>query len=274
MTTRAGDILSRAGGEFSPIEAGYLLGYTLGRSREFLLAHPEHPLKLGSRIRWEWVKWRRRRGVPAAYITGEKEFYALSFAVNRGTLIPRPETELLVDEVVRRRPGTVLDLGTGSGCIAVSVAVHLSDCLVTATDVSRAALRVARRNAVHHAVSDRIDFLRCSFFDGMHPYGYDVIVSNPPYVRVGDVERLDPGVAAFEPPLALYGGSDGLASYRSILNSGRNFLSSRGVMVLEISPELSAAVQELSWREGWGIEEVKGDLTGAERMLVLAPLQS
>jgi release factor glutamine methyltransferase len=268
---RIADALREGSCDLSPVDLYYLLGFILDKDRSFVLSHPEFRLSLRQRIRWRRVKRRRVRGVPAAYLTGEREFYGLSLHVNRHTLIPRPETELLVDEVIRRNPVSVLDLGTGSGCIAVALAVHLDHCMITAVDISRRALAVARRNARHVAPHRPIDFVHSDFFSRIDDCRYEVVVSNPPYVREGDVEGLDPSVAAFEPHRALYAGPDGLRAYRRILAEGKNVLNPRGVLVVEISPELSGTVQELAEREGYTKLKIERDLSGMERMMVLTP---
>jgi release factor glutamine methyltransferase len=208
--------------------------------------------------------------VPAAYLTGEKEFYGLCFRVNRHCLIPRPETELIVDEVINRNPAALLDMGTGSGCIALACAHHIPSCTVTAVDISRRALSMARKNAIRLGCMN-ISFLRSDYFSSLPPTRYDVIATNPPYVREGDVKTLSPDVAAYEPGIALYGGGDGLMAYRTILRNARDFLFPGGVLVLEISPELSEAVQRMAEHYAYRMVKLSRDLGGHERMLVLAP---
>jgi release factor glutamine methyltransferase len=251
------------------VDLYYLLSHAVGRSREFILAHPEHRVGLRSFLRWRRMRRRRLRGVPAAYITGEKEFYGLRFKVNRHTLIPRPETELLVDEILRRNPASLLDMGTGCGCIAVAAAYHLPSCSVTAVDVSKRALAVAALNSIS-LLGKRITFFQSDYFSSLRSQQYELIASNPPYVREGDDETLSPEVAAYEPLSALYGGKDGLHAYRIILNNARDFLMPQGVLVLEISPEISQAVQHMAKACGYRIEQIARDLGDHVRMLVLA----
>jgi release factor glutamine methyltransferase len=264
-----GDILTKDGAKLPSVDLYYLLGHAIGKSKEFILAHPEHTVRLRSLIHWERMKRRRLRGVPAAYLTGEKEFYRLPFEVNRHTLIPRPETELVVDEVIRRHPRSMLDMGTGSGCIAVAVAHHLPECSVTAVDISRKALAVAARNSMR-LLNVKISFIQSDYFDALPSDRYDIIASNPPYVREGDVRLLSPEVASHEPALALYGGRDGLHAFRTILGSARDYLMPRGVLVLEISPEISSSVQEMIDRYGYQLEKLAQDLAGHDRMVVLS----
>jgi release factor glutamine methyltransferase len=264
------DILDRNRGKLPAVDLYYLLAHAIGRNREFILAHPEYRLGIGPLCRWRRMKRRRLRGIPAAYLTGEKEFYGLVFKVNRHTLIPRPETELIVDEVVRHKPESLLDLGTGSGCIALAVARHLPLCKITAVDMSKKALVVAALNSSRLGISG-ITFKRSDYFSSLPSQHFDIIASNPPYVREGDVERLSPEVAAHEPSVALYGGRDGLHAYRIILNNARDFLVPGGVLVLEISPEIASALQQLAGFYAYSIDRLARDLSGYERMMVLSP---
>jgi len=263
------DALGEAKGELNPSDLYYLLGYSLRRDRTFLLSHPEYEISHLEWLRWRRMKRRRIKGMPAAYLTGEKEFYGISFHVNRHTLIPRPETELLVDEVIHRHPASVLDMGTGSGCIAVALAMHLPGCRITAVDISRRALAMARRNALRHVGPGQIQFVRSEYFNRIGSARYEVIVANPPYVREGDVEQLEPSVAAYEPGVALYAGRDGLQAYRHILREGSNYLVPGGAIILEIAPDLSTKVQELAREYGYRKEKMERDLSGMVRMIVL-----
>jgi release factor glutamine methyltransferase len=265
-----GDILTKDGTKLPPVDLYYLLGHAIGKSREFIIAHPEYKVRLRPRMCWKRLERRRLRGVPAAYLTGEKEFYGLTFEVNRHTLIPRPETELVVDEIIRRQPRSILDMGTGSGCIAVSVAYNLPECSVTATDISRKALAVAARNGMR-LLNRKISFIRSDYFNALPTYRYEIIASNPPYVREGDVRHLSPEVASHEPYLALYGGREGLHAFRAILGSARDFLMPGGVLILEISPEVSSAVQGMVGRYGFHLDKLAQDLAGHDRMVVLSP---
>lgn len=269
MPVLLGDILARDREKLGAVDLYYLLAHAVGKSREFILAHPEYRVGLRSLIMWRRLKRRSLRGVPAAYLTGEKEFYGLVFRVNRHTLIPRPETELVVDEIIKRSPSSLLDMGTGSGCIAVAAAHHLPSCRVTAVDISRRALSVAARNSMRLR-GKSITFIRSDYFSTLPSGRYEIIASNPPYVREGDVERLSPEVAAYEPSAALYGGKDGLYAYRRILGNARDYLTPAGVLVLEISPEISEAVQYMAKRYGYRIEQLARDLGSHERMIVLA----
>lgn len=200
-----------------------------------------------------WVR-RAAEGEPIAYLVGEKEFYSLPFAVTSAVLIPRPETEVLVQCVIDHcgaenieRP-QLLDVGTGSGCIAVTLATQLPDAIVVATDVSSDALAVAQSNASRHGVSDRIRLIeadRLSLPQGAVPDGgFDIIMSNPPYVPAASLEKLHRSVREYEPHLALSDGGNGLSFYGSIAAEASGLLSSRGVVFVEIDDDRAAPVIE------------------------------
>ncbi|MGQ9614800.1 MAG: peptide chain release factor N(5)-glutamine methyltransferase [Spirochaetota bacterium] len=264
------DIIAEARGIVSHVDIYCLLEYTLKRSKEFIFTYPEYELTPQELKRWRRVIKRRMESEPAAYITGRKEFYSLNFRVNRHTMIPRPETELLVDEVIRRNPETLLDVGTGSGCIAIAVSYHLPECRITAVDISVEALRLAKKNAAELLENNSIRFLRSNIFENLEGEKFDVIVSNPPYVKSDALKELPDEVVLFEPVVALDGGKDGLNSYRNLLKDGWKFLNPGGVMVLEISPELREGVEYLSASKGYRVLGVSKDLYGLDRMIVVS----
>jgi release factor glutamine methyltransferase len=270
LSRQLGDILAYGKARLTPADVYYLITHVTGRSKAFIHTHPEHAIGLFALLKWRRMVRRRCNGVPASYLTGEKEFYGLRFTVNRHCLIPRPETELIVEEVIGRNPSTLLDMGTGSGCIALASACHVPTCRVTAVDISRRALSLARQNAARLGCMN-VTFLRSDYFSSLPSNRYDIIASNPPYVREGDITALSPDVAAYEPGIALYGGSDGLDAYRTILGNARDFLSPGGVLVLEISQELSDSVQHMAGHFAYRVEKRVQDLAGHERMLVLSP---
>lgn len=218
---------------------------------------------------------RRRRREPVAYITGEKEFYGRAFAVTPAVLIPRPETEFVVEEACREWPvdravgaARVLDIGTGSGCLAITLALERTDARVIATDVSEAALEVARLNARRWRVAERVDF-RHGPFDVDLEERCDLIVSNPPYVAEADREALPPDVAAFEPAVALFGGTDGLAVIRPLLGVAARRLTSGGLLIMEIGAGQADAVRALADDlSGWQVLRIRTDLQGHPRVVV------
>jgi release factor glutamine methyltransferase len=219
----------------------------------------------------------RRRGhhEPVAYITGEREFFGRAFRVTPDVLVPRPETEVLVDRalrVLRASPDhgaqRVADLGAGSGCVAVTLAAELPQVSVIATDVSQPALDVARSNAERHAVADRVSFVLTSWADGVDEL--DVVISNPPYVTVAELSTADADVRDFEPPLALLGGDDGLDAYRALAASVQNRVRPAGTVLLEVDTNRVDAVRQVMSAALPDAEATThADLTGRPRILEL-----
>jgi release factor glutamine methyltransferase len=213
---------------------------------------------------------RREAREPVAYIRGLQEFYGRDFAVGRGALIPRPETELLIDEGLAALAGRaaphVLDVGTGSGCLAVTLALERPDATVTATDVSPEALAVARENARRFDVGDRVTFTLTAGVGLGGPY--DLVVSNPPYVPDGDRAGLQPEVRLYEPPTALFAGADGLDAMRAIVPDVRSRLRSGGTFAMEIGIGQGAAAEAIARAAGFTDVVVRADLQGIPRVVV------
>jgi release factor glutamine methyltransferase len=221
-----------------------------------------------------WIG-RRKAGEPMQYITGVAGFRSLKLKVTNAVLIPRPETELLVDaalEVIASRRARVLDLCTGSGCVAVSIAAETAGATVVATDVSAGALTVARENAVINGVADSVEFMEGDLFgalgDGGEEDDFDVIVTNPPYVAEGDMETLQSEVRDYEPRVALAAGSDGLDAIRLIIEGAPSHLKRGGVFLMEIGFAQAEAVRAL-FEESGDFEhlEVFKDYCGIERIV-------
>ncbi len=215
------------------LEAEVLLAHATGLTRTVLLAHPERPLTADERTRYEDLLARRRAGVPLPYLTGRVEFFGLEFTVTPEVLIPRPETETLVERALARAPQTVVDVGTGSGCVAVALAVRLPRARLYATDLSRAALRVAAENARRHGVADRIHFLQADLASPLRG-PVDLVVSNPPYVAEEEWASLPESVREYEPRLALDGGPGGLSVVRRLLADAARLLRPGGALLVEI----------------------------------------
>jgi len=262
------------------MEGEYLLMHVLGCQRKDLLIHPERILTSGEMKRFSEVIERRGRREPSQYILGEVEFRGLLFKVNREVLIPRPETELLVEEAVNSvcsgiKDVTVLDLCTGSGCIAICIAKEIKErggLKVYAVDISGGAIAIARKNAERHRVEEKITFLVGDLFSVIKPLGLegkiDLIVSNPPYVSKEAMERLQPEIKGYEPVLALYGGEDGLDFYRRIIREVPRYLKQQGGLIMEIGFNQARHVRNLFEKEKvFSRIEVKRDLAGIERII-------
>jgi len=235
------------------------------------MAHSDAEFGADYRKPYDELLQRRRVGEPIQYITGETEFYGLPFRVTPDVLIPRPETEHLVEQALalaaRFEHPRIVDVGTGSGAIAVALARHLSQAQIAAVDISAAALEIARENAERNAVSDRIRFLQGDLLGPVRDERFDIVVSNPPYVPVVDRESLSVEVREHEPALALFAGDDGFDIYRRLIPDGFAVLEPRGYMLLEIGYGQSAAVAALLTQAGFvGIEFVP-DLQGIPRVV-------
>ena len=215
---------------------------------------------------------RRVDGEPVQYITGETEFCGLRFAVDRRVLIPRPETELLVEVVLERKPGKIVDVGTGSGCIAVALAKRLPAAEITGIDASPDALEVATGNAKIHGVEKSIRFLQSDLLHALpDSFTADAIVSNPPYIASGELAKLPREVKDFEPVRALVAGEDGLEVIRRLVVEARRFLSPTGFVALEMGAGQRAAVEQLFVGADYTVAQVLKDLQGHERVIVAVP---
>ncbi len=251
------------------LEAHLLLGQALGRPRAWLLAHPEQGLDESARAAFEGLLARRRQGEPVAYLLGRREFFGLDLRVTRDVLIPRPETELLVELALAHLPpevpAEVLDLGTGSGAIALALAHARPAARLTAIDRSARALAVARDNARRLGL-ERVRFLEGDWFSPL-PAGmrFDLIVANPPYVAVGD-PHLAEGDLRFEPATALVGGADGLAALSTIIAQAGQWLAPGGSLWLEHGYDQAAPCRSLLERAGFEAVASHRDLAGQERV--------
>lgn len=254
-------------GDDPAAEAQILLAYVLGRDRTWLLAWPEHVPLRSQRADYERLLARRRRGEPVAHLTGRREFWSLPFKVTPATLIPRPETEHLVEAVLALDLGTgarVLDLGTGSGAVALALAHERRDWSVTATDVSPEALAVADENARRLGLAN-VDFRLGDWFDALPPSSrYNAIVSNPPYVADGD-PHLDRGDLRFEPRTALAAGPEGIDVLRHLVGGATAFLQPGGWLWLEHGAEQGSRVTTLLKEAGFVRTKTHLDLAGLER---------
>ncbi len=244
----------------------------------WLIAHDGEPLAPDAAAAFCDFVERRLAGEPIQYITGEAEFYGLPFRVNRDVLIPRPETEHLVERTIelarklrqaREIPEPrIVDVGTGSGAIAIALAHALPFSQITATDISAAALAVAKGNAARNGVADRVQFFEADLLDPLDHQPFDIVISNPPYVPESDRATLDVEVRNYEPAQALFAGDDGLAIYRRLIPTAFGALIPGGYVLLEIGYGQQEAIQALLKKEGFAAIEFFGDLQGIPRVAV------
>lgn len=266
----AAEVLRQTGVAEARREASSLLCFVLEKEPAFLIAHPEYQLTEEESASYTQVLRRRARREPFQYITGRQEFYRLDFEVNPAVLIPRPETEILVAEAVRIlsacSEGSFLELGVGSGCISVSILHETERTAAVGVDISGEALTVAARNAKKHDVSSRLTLVEGDLFGGVSGV-FDLIVSNPPYVSEGELDRLQAEVSLFEPRAALAGGDDGLAIVRRIIDGAPVFLKPQGALLMEIGFEQAESVRELFDRRIWESSDFLPDLQRIPRIV-------
>lgn len=266
--------LTRAGvaAEHAAIDAEALARHALGWDRARLIAEGRGAAPAGFEERFALLVERRRRREPVAFITGHREFWGLDFEVSRDVLIPRPETELIVESVCERRRDRdamrrIVDVGTGSGCLAVALAREFPAAKVVAIDVSEPAIRMARRNAARHAVENRVQFVRGDLLEAV-ALRADVIVSNPPYVPPR--AQLAPEVAQYEPSVALYAGANGLAAIARLLTAALARLKDDGLFVFEFGFGQEDQVRDIASRAGWRAVDIRADLQSIPRVAILS----
>lgn len=256
-------------------EAGGLLQHVIGRDRTFVLAHPEQQLTDGQLQTFQELLKRRAAGEPLQYLTAQQSFFGLDFEVAPGVLIPRPETELLVELALETIQGThaprICDVGTGSGCIAITLLHERTDASAIAIDISAAAIEIAKRNALRHRVESRLTFVRGNCFSSLSrgDFSFDLIVSNPPYLAEDDFPGLQREVKDHEPREALAGGRDGLDVVRRLLSESEAFLKPGGHLLIEIGFNQASAVQSYLEKQEWLVKGIRPDLLGIPRVVVL-----
>lgn len=267
----ATQILQNAGVPEARREAGSLLSYVIGKDRTFLIAHAENEIDDPGADQFRDVIERRAAGEPLQYITGTQDFFGREFRVTTDVLIPRPETELLVEAAleVSKRPKLICDVGTGSGCIALTLLCELNSTRAVAVDRSPAALEVARFNAQKLTVTDRVEFVVSDCFDSLDMRAFDLIVSNPPYVSSGVMAGLQREVRDHEPLIALSPGPDGLSIIRRLIQESPKFLNPTGHLIMEIGFDQGEAVQQLIDPSVWDLLEVRPDLQSIPRIVLL-----
>jgi release factor glutamine methyltransferase len=275
------------------MNAELLLMFTLGVDRAYFYAHPERELTADETQRYDAALAQRSRGVPAQYITGHQEFWGMDFIVTPAVLIPRPETEHVIEKVLElcacdpersegpafssRRQTTkgqcpitddqrlrIVDVGTGSGCIAIALAKEFPNSYIHATDISEAALEVARANAARHQLEKRIQFDHTHLLDGVSDNTFDFVVSNPPYVGDSEEDQVQLEVRKFEPRNAVFAGHTGLEVIEKLIPAARRVLKPGGFLVMEISGAIAGGVELLL--QDWSMVNIARDLQGIARV--------
>ncbi len=251
------------------MNAETLLMFVLNSDRAYLYAHPEYELTADEQARYDEAIAERSTGRPAQYITGHQEFWGMDLIVSPAVLIPRPETEHVIETVLElaraKHAHRIVDVGTGSGCIALALAMEMPWARVEAVDISPPALEVARANAARLQLDHRIIFHQSDLLAGAPAAAYDFVVSNPPYVPESEPEQAQREVREFEPKMAVFAGENGLEVYRRLAPQARAALKPSGWLVVEIGHSLAAAVHELV--KDWAEVRVTPDLQGFPRVV-------
>lgn len=262
--------------EISPtprLDVETLLQKVLDVDRLYILLNLEKSLNEDEEKLFNKFINERLNNRPIAYIVGNREFMGLDFYVQEGVLIPRPDTEVLVEEVIElgKNKGTIniLDIGTGSGAITVSLAKYLDNAKVTSVDISDIALEIGKKNAISNSVDDRINFIKSDLFTNIDKdIKFDIIVSNPPYIKREVIETLDKQVKDYEPYNALEGGIDGLDFYRSITTQAKNYLNKGGILAYEVGHDQSEDVSKLMEEDGYTNIYTRKDLQQIDRVVI------
>ena len=259
--------------ELPKLKSRLLMQYVLGQNRQYVIVHDDEKLEKNMEEKYFANIKKIKEGTPIEHITHQKEFMKLNFYVDSDVLIPRQDTEILVEEVIdiarQINAKRILDLCTGSGAIAVSLAKYLPNVEVTASDISKNALEIANKNAIANEVKDRVNFIQSDLFENIIPEKYDIIVSNPPYIKRKEIKKLDAQVKK-EPNIALDGGTDGLDFYRSIINDAYLYLKYGGYLCFEIGFDQRKEVQNLIEQNSEYYKQTysKKDLYDKDRIVV------
>lgn len=272
--TKATTLFSQAGIDTSQLDAELLMAYALHTTRIHIISHSEQLPSDEEIQQFRQMIARRAKREPLAYITGEREFWKLSFDIVPGVLVPRPETETLVETVLSQLRGLdspiMAEIGAGSGCIAISLAMEVPDAFIYATEVDPVALEVAGRNALKHRVDDRVKIMEGNLLDPLQfdlHCKLDAVISNPPYIPSGEIDSLQPEVAKYEPRGALDGGPDGMVYHRQILAVAREWLKPGGWVHMEIGIGQAAEVVDYAYKHGYWKARITKDLAGIERII-------
>lgn len=256
--------------ESARLDAEILFCEVMQFNRSRIYSNPEQIVPDDKSILFQSLIEQRQQGCPIAHLTGKKEFWSLELAINKDTLIPRPETELLVETALQMIPDdaifNILDLGTGSGAIAIALASERPDCNIVATDINTNALTMAKKNAATHQL-ENIQFYLSNWYQNIPSQEFDLIVSNPPYIRQDD-EHLSQGDIRFEPELALVAGADGMQAINIILGNAKQYLASNAYLLIEHGYDQKQSVHEAFLKYDFRQPKTFQDLSGQDRMTI------
>jgi release factor glutamine methyltransferase len=274
------DLLRNAGISAADVESDWIVSHVLGMPRSGLYLDPARDVSAGEEVLVRELAGRRSRREPLQYVLGRCEFMALPFAIPRGVFIPRPETEVLVEAIIERAQSMdepvvrILDLGTGSGIVAVTLARLLNADFIVASDISQAAVEIARENAILNAVSDRVRVVAAEGLgflskevDSGGP-GFDLVACNPPYVETGQIAKLEPEVRDHDPRIAIDGGQDGFRFIEGILPEVPSIVREGGLVAFEIGATQAERARQIFGRSGMSRVEVLKDLSGRDRVII------
>ena len=243
------------------LDSEILLAKVLKNSREKIIVNSKKEVNLREISEFTKLIKRRSSKEPIAYILKEKEFWSKNFYVNKSTLIPRPETELMVDKIVKifkKKRISILDIGTGSGCILISLLSELNNSIGLGVDISNKAIKIAKKNAIKHCIIKRTKFLRASF-SSIFNQKFDLIVSNPPYIKSNDLKNLECDIKNYEPKIAIDGGNDGLDVIKKVIYKTKHILKIKGMLALEIGNEQYKKVSKILLRNNFKTEYIIKD---------------
>ena len=268
IINRANDLLTSKDIENPKLDSEYIISHVLGMSMLELNLHQDDNITEDNLVLIQNMIFRRGKNEPLQYILGETDFYGLTFKVNEHVLIPRPETELLVEKIIKENPAVeeILEIGTGSGAIAIALTANIKNAKIEAVDISNEALQIARENAAKNKVN--INFFCSDIFENVIGK-YDLIISNPPYIPGKEYQYLSREIREYEPSIALLADDNGLTFYKKILCSAKDYLTEKGKIYFEIGYSLSESIKKVAEENGFrNIETVK-DLNGFDRMMVI-----
>ena len=257
------------------LDTELILSKVINKKREEILLNINNKLQYSHIIKFNKFLARRKQKEPIAYILGYKYFWKYKFLTNKSVLIPRPDTELAVEESLKYLPKNVskkiLDVGTGSGCIIISILKERPKCTASAIDISMKAINVAKSNAKLHQLDNKINFINIDI-DKFNSYNYDLIISNPPYINSIELNRLDDDIKFHEPKLALSGGSDGFRDIKKVIIKSKKLLKTKGKLILEIGNKQKNKSVNLLNENGYYINKISKDISGKDRCIISTKL--